>query len=109
MNQKYAFITTAATLVTFAMMFTATIPFQQQEAYANHVCWDATHVAVHIGGADAECLTSDQFDEACAAGAPYDECDPQPLIERYSNQGTCVDAGESKDDCKAAFKADKKK
>lgn len=112
MQYKKSLITSIIA-ITFAMMFTATIPFQQQEAYANHKCLskidDPNPTPVHIGGANAGCVPTGALEELCASGAPYDECDgtPPPLNEQYPNQGTCIDAGENKDACKAAFKADK--
>src|SRR5215207_6285664 len=94
-------LTTSVIAITLAMMFTATIPFQQQEAYASHegLCPTGS-IALHVGGVDAACGTPEFLEQACAAGVPYDECEPElPLDERYPNQGTCIHAGEDKDDC----------
>jgi hypothetical protein len=92
-----------------------TMPFYQQEVYASHpqAC-KAGSTAPHIGGQPAgPCISNEELQEACDQGALFDECKslepPLPLNERYPNQGTCIDAGENKDACKAAFKADKPK
>jgi hypothetical protein len=98
-------LTTSIIAITFAMMFTATIPFQQQEAYANHICAITGETPVHEGD-DNACVPTGELEELCAEGAAYNECD---LNEQHPSQGTCIDAGENKDACKAAFKADKPK
>jgi hypothetical protein len=127
---------TAICLAMMSTTFSSpTIPFyQQQEAYANHPCPPFAPIGAHIDGAPVGCFTEGDLDRRCTAGAPYDECSvtpeeicgngidddgdgqvdencppptSQPLNEKYPNQGTCIDAGENKDDCKAAFKADK--
>jgi hypothetical protein len=103
-------LTTSIIAITFAMMFTATIPFYQQEVYAIHKCLQG-FTPVHIGGAPAGCIPEGSLQDECDQGVLFDECkslEPLPLNERYPNQGTCIDAGEDKDACKAAFKADKK-
>ena len=108
---------TSVIAITFAMMFTATIPFQQQqEAYAGHegvglICSDIAEgsVPAHQGGVIL-CVPAGEIERACAINPnAFDECrQEEPLDERYPDQGTCIDAGENKDACKAAFKADKK-
>jgi hypothetical protein len=76
-------LTTSIIAITLAMMFTATIPFQQQqEAYASHQDFcdalDPGRIAVHIGGAPAGCIPPRDFEQQCELGFPYDECPPPP-------------------------------